>query len=63
MSAVVGNTEHADFSQRTGSPGLLPFCRQPNLRPIVLNVSAIDQGNQDIDIKENRVTAVPHRAA
>src|SRR5205823_7140676 len=52
VSRMADNTQHAIFGKRTGSPGLLPFCCKPFMRPMVLNVGGIDQGNQHIDIKQ-----------
>src|SRR5437016_13737292 len=49
---MADNTQHAIFGKRTGSPGLLPFCCKPFMRPMVLNLGGIDQGNQHIDIKQ-----------
>ena len=46
------NSQDAVFCERAGSPCLPPRCREPLVRPIMLDMSRVDQRDQDIDIEQ-----------
>src|SRR6516225_694410 len=49
---MTDNTQHTVFRERTTGPSLLALRSKPCVRPVVLHMGRIDQGYQNIDIKE-----------
>ncbi len=47
---MANDPQYAVFGDRACSPGLLPDSRKPFVCPIVVNVSRVNQRNEDIDV-------------
>ena len=51
ITGMAHDAEDAIFGQRTGGPGLLPLSGEPVVRPVVLDVGRVNEGDQDIDVE------------
>src|SRR5277367_3441212 len=52
ISRMTDNAQHSVFCKRTGRPGVSSLRREPFVCTVMLNVTRINKGNQDVDVQK-----------